>query len=141
MILLAILVVFNIAQCFSLVHRVGRGTDFTVFYNTGKLLDAGAGGEIYRGTDETTEWLRTIPPFGQVVIRPFGQGTLHSAAIGWSVFNLALLAASAGVLLRVARHLGRGRRSFEAIWPVSVLLLLTLSPASLQVGQFSACCL
>ena len=135
--LLAILVVFNIAQCFSLVHRVEKGTDFTVFYNTGRLLDAGAGAEIYRGTDQTTAWLRTIPPFGQLLIHPFGQGSARAAAMGWSVFNLALLALMAWTLSYIARHLEGKRRLFYKLWPWNVAIMLALSPASLQVGQWS----
>lgn len=135
--LLAILVVFNFAQCVSLVRRAPRGTDFTVFYNTGKLLDAGAGGELYRGKDQSTEWLRTIPPFGQMVIAPFGQGSVGAAAWGWSVFNLVTLGATAWVLHFVARSLGAKRRVFEAVWPHCVLVLLFLAGGSLQVGQFS----
>ena len=135
--LLTLLIVFNIAQCVSLVHRAPKGTDFTVFYNTGKLLDAGAGAELYRGKDESTEWLRTIPPFGQAVIRPFEQGSVESAAIGWGVFNLLLLAATAAALREFTRRLDGKSRVFAAIWPVSVLLLLAMAPASIQVGQFS----
>ena len=135
--LLAILIVFNIAQCVSLVHRAPKGTDFTVFYNTGKLLDGGAGAELYRGKDESTEWLRTIPPFGQMVIAPFGQGTVKAAAIGWGVFNLALLAATATALHAFARRLDGKSRVFGAVWPASVLILLAMAPASIQVGQFS----
>ena len=135
--LLVILVVFNIAQCFSLVNRVDKGTDFTVFYNTGKLLDAGAGAEIYRGTDQTTAWLRTIPPFGQLLIHPFEQSSARAAAMGWSVFNLVLLALMAWTLNFIARHLEGKRRLFQRLWPWNVALMLVLSPASLQVGQFS----
>ena len=136
--LLALLVVFNLAQCFSLVHRVhGDGTDFTVFYNTGKLLDGGAGGELYRGKDETTAWLRTIPPFGQMVFAPFGQSSLQAAAISWSVFNLALLAATAWTLGFIGREMKRKRRVFSAVWPHLVLLMLLMAPGSIQVGQFS----
>ena len=135
--LLALLVVFNIAQCLSLVKRAQKGTDFTVFYNTGRLLDAGAGAELYRGKDESTEWLRTIPPFGQAVIYPFGQGSVRAAAIGWGVFNLVLLGATAWSLLAFARRLDGKSRVFLSVWPVSVLLLLAMAPASIQVGQFS----
>ncbi len=135
--LLALLIVFNIAQCVSLVHRAPKGTDFTVFYNTGKLLDNGAGAELYRGKDESTEWLRTIPPFGQAVIRPFGQGSVKAAAIGWGIFNLALLAATAAALREFVRRLDGKSRIFGAIWTWSVLLLLAMAPASIQVGQFS----
>ena len=136
-ILLVLLVVFNVAQCVSLVKRAPKGTDFTVFYNTGKLLDAGAGAEIYRGTDATTDWLRTIPPFGQAVIHPFGQGSIRAAAIGWGVFNLVLLGATAWTLLFFARHLDGKSRIFVAVWPIGVLWLLAMAPASIQVGQFS----
>lgn len=135
--LLAILIIFNIAQCFVLVKKAGKGTDFTVFYNTGKLLDKGAGAELYRGKDETTEWLRTIPPFGQMIIAPFGQSSIKAAAIGWGVFNLALLAATAWALREFIRRLDGKSRVFGAIWPTSVLLLLVMAPASIQVGQFS----
>ena len=135
--LLVLLVIFNIAQCVSLVKRAPKGTDFTVFYNTGQLLDAGAGAAIYRGTDETTDWLRTIPPFGQAVIFPFSQGTVEAAAVGWGVFNLVLLGATAWTLLLVARRLDGKSRVFAACWPVSILLLLAMAPASIQVGQFS----
>ena len=135
--LLAILIVFNIAQCFVLVKKASGGTDFTVFYNTGRLLDGGAGAELYRGKDESTEWLRTIPPFGQMVIAPFGQSSLQVAAIGWGVFNLALLAATSWALREFARRLDGKSRVFGAIWPASVLILLTMAPASIQVGQFS----
>ena len=135
--LLAILIVFNIAQCVSLVKRAPKGTDFTVFYNTGQLLDRGAGAEIYRGKDESTEWLRTIPPFGQAVIYPFEHGSIGAAAIGWGVFNLILLAATAATLRAFAARLDGKRRVFGAIWPANVLLLLAMAPASIQVGQFS----
>ncbi len=135
--LLALLILFNIAQCVSLVHRAPKGTDFTVFYNTGKLLDAGAGAELYRGKDESTEWLRTIPPFGQAVIRPFEQGSVEAAAIGWGVFNLALLAATAAALREFTLRLDGKSRVFGAIWPTNILLLLAMAPASIQVGQFS----
>ena len=137
LVLLAILIVFNVAQCVSLINRAPKGTDFTVFYNTGKLLDAGAGSELYRGKDESTEWLRTIPPFGQMIIAPFGQSSIKVAAIGWGVFNLALLAATAWALREFARRLDGKRRVFGAIWPASVLILLAMAPASIQVGQFS----
>ena len=136
-ILLALLIVFNLAQCVSLVKRARKGTDFTVFYNTGKLLDGGAGAEIYRGTDETTEWLRTIPPFGQAVIYPFEHGSIEAAAVGWSVFNLLLLAATAWTLRAFAARLDAKSRVFVAAWPTTVLLLLAMAPASIQVGQFS----
>ena len=135
--LLAILIIFNVAQCVSLVKRAPKGTDFTVFYNTGRLLDAGAGGEIYRGTDETTEWLRTIPPFGQAIIYPFEQSSIQIAALGWGVFNLILLAMTAWALREFAARLDGKSRVFGAIWPTSVLLLLAMAPASIQVGQFS----
>ena len=135
--LLAVLVVFNLIEAVSLVKRARAGTDFTVFYNTGRLLDAGAGGELYRGTDQTTEWLRTIPPFGQTLIFPFGQGNIQTAAALWSVFNLALLGATALSLRFVARNLKCKRRVFGAVWPYAVLVLLALAPGSLQVGQFS----
>ena len=135
--LLAILIVFNIAQCFVLVKKASKGTDFTVFYNTGKLLDDGASGEIYRGKDKSTEWLRTIPPFGQMIIAPFGQGSIRAAAIGWGVFNLALLAATSWALRAFARRLDKKSRVFGAVWPASVLILLAMAPASIQVGQFS----
>ena len=135
--LLVLLVIFNIAQCVSLVKRAARGTDFTVFYNTGKLLDAGAGAELYRGKDESTEWLRTIPPFGQAVIHPFGQGSVRTAALGWGVFNLALLGATAWSLFVFARRLDGKSRILASVWPVSVLVLLAMAPASIQVGQFS----
>ena len=135
--LLTLLIVFNIAQCFSLVKRAPKGTDFTVFYNTGKLLDAGAGAELYRGKDESTEWLRTIPPFGQAIIYPFEHGSIQAAAVGWGVFNLLLLAATAGTLRAFAARLDGKSRIFAAVWPASVLLLLAMAPASIQVGQFS----
>lgn len=135
--LLAILILFNIAQCFVLVKKASKGTDFTVFYNTGKLLDNGAGAELYRGKDETTEWLRTIPPFGQMIIAPFGQGSIKAAAVGWGLFNLALLAATSGALLEFARRLDGKSRVFGAVWTWNVLLLLVMAPASIQVGQFS----
>ena len=135
--LLAILIVFNIAQCISLAKRAQKGTDFTVFYNTGKLLDNGAGAEIYRGKDQSTEWLRTIPPFGQMIIAPFGRGSVRAAALGWGVFNLLLLAATAEALRRFAARLDGKTRVFRAIWPQCVLLLLAMAPASIQVGQFS----
>ena len=134
---LAILIVFNVAQCFVLVKKARNGTDFTVFYNTGKLLDAGAGAELYRGKDESTQWLRTIPPFGQMVIAPFGQGSIKAAAIGWGVFNLALLAATSWALREFMRRLDGKSRVFGAVWTWSVLLLLVMAPASIQVGQFS----
>ena len=127
----------NLAQCVSLVGRVEKGTDFTVFYNTSRLLDAGAGADIYRGTDQTTGWLRTIPPFGEAVIHPFSQGDVRAAALGWSVFNLALLAATAWSLLRFTHALKGKARLFRAVWPHAILVLLALSPGSLQVGQFS----
>ena len=135
--LLAVLIVFNLAQCFVLVKKSHKGTDFTVFYNTGKLLDAGAGAELYRGKDETTDWLRTIPPFGQMVIAPFGQGSIQTAAIGWGVFNLALLAATSWALRAFMLRLDGKRRVFGAVWTWSVLILLAMAPASIQVGQFS----
>ncbi len=135
--LLVILIVFNLAQCAVLVRKAEKGTDFTVFYNTGKLLDAGAGAELYRGKDETTEWLRTIPPFGQMVIAPFGQGTIRAAALGWGVFNLVLLGATAWTLRAFMARLDSKSRAFGAVWSWSVLLLLTMAPASIQVGQFS----
>lgn len=135
--LLATLIIFNVAQCVSLVHRAPKGTDFTVFYNTGKLLDNGAGAEIYRGKDKTTEWLRTIPPFGQAIIYPFEQGSIQTAAIGWGVFNLLLLAATAWALREFVARLDGKSRLFRSIWPASVLLLLAMAPASIQVGQFS----
>ena len=135
--LLALLIVFNIAQCVSLVKRAPKGTDFTVFYNTGKLLNNGAGAEIYRGKDQTTEWLRTIPPFGQMIIAPFGAGSVRAAALSWGVFNLILLAATAWSLHDFAARLDGKSRVFAAIWPQCVLLLLAMAPASIQVGQFS----
>ena len=135
--LLAILVVFNVAQCLVLVKKASNGTDFTVFYNTGRLLDAGAGAELYRGKDETTRWLRTIPPFGQMVIAPFGQSSIRAAAIGWGIFNLALLAATATALRAFMRRLDGKSRVFGAVWTWSVLFLLAMAPASIQVGQFS----
>ena len=135
--MLAILILFNIAQCFVLVKKASKGTDFTVFYNTGKLLDSGAGAELYRGKDKTTDWLRTIPPFGQMVIAPFGQSSVRAAAIGWGLFNLALLAATATALRAFVRRLDKKSRVFGAVWTWSVLLLLVMAPASIQVGQFS----
>ena len=135
--LLALLTVFNIAQCFVLIKKASKGTDFTVFYNTGKLLDAGAGAELYRGKDETTEWLRTIPPFGQMIIASFGQGSVRAAAIGWGIFNLALLTATAAALRAFMLRLDGKSRVMGAIWTWSVLLLLVMAPASIQVGQFS----
>ena len=135
--LLAILIVVNVAQVVSLLARVGDGTDFTVFYNTGRLLDGGAGGELYQSKDQTTGWLRTIPPSGQGLIFPFEHGSVKAAALGWGVFNLALLAATALMLRFFAARLDSKRRVLGALWPHCVLLLLALSPGCLQVGQFS----
>lgn len=134
---LVLLIIFNVAQCVSLVKRAPKGTDFTVFYDTGKLLDNGASAEIYLGKDETTEWLRTIPPFGQAIIYPFEHGSVQAAALGWGVFNLLLLAATAWALREFAARLDGKSRLFGALWPASVLLLLAMAPASIQVGQFS----
>ena len=135
--LLLVLIALNLAQCVSLVGRAQKGTDFTVFYNTSRLLDAGAGAELYRGHDQTTGWLRTIPPFGEAVIHPFAQGSARAAALEWSVFNLILLGATSWSLLRLARALDGKRRLWRALWPSATLLLLALAPGSLQVGQFS----
>ena len=135
--LLALLIIVNLTQVVSLLARVGDGTDFTVFYNTGRLLDGGAGGELYRGKDQTTGWLRTIPPFGQALIHPFERGSIQAAALGWSVFNLALLALTAGLLRAFAARLDAKSRVLGAVWPHGVTLLLALAPGCVQVGQFS----
>lgn len=136
--LLVVLVVMNIVQGISLVGRVTKGaTDFTVFYNTGVLLRHGAGPEIYTGKDESTEWLRTIPPFGQFLLHPLSGLSIRNAAICWTVINLGLLALSAVAWFQICDRLDGKRRLMRAIAPGFVLVLLTLAPGSLQVGQFS----
>jgi hypothetical protein len=138
LLLLVILSVMNVVQGVSLVKRVTKGaTDFTVFYNTGVLLRHGAGPEIYAGKDESTEWLRTIPPFGQFVLHPLSALSIQNAAACWTFINLGLLALSAVLWFQVCDRLDGKRRLMRAVAPGFVLLLLALAPGSLQVGQFS----
>ncbi len=136
--LLVLLISINCIQVGSLVRKaVYKATDFTVFYNTGVLLGQGAGAQMYEGRDESTGWLRTIPPFGQMVFQPFVKGDIRLAAILWGGINLLLLGASAATLFYVARRLDSKCRIFLANVPILILILLALAPGSIQVGQFS----
>lgn len=135
---LVLLLLLNVVQAFSLVKRATRRvTDFTVFFNTAKLLAGGAGAELYTGRDASTDWLRTIPPFGQMVIQPFALGDIKTAAILWALFNLLLLGAGVLTLSYFARHLDGKARLFAAALPALTVVWLALAPGSIQVGQFS----
>jgi len=137
-VLLALLIVLNISQAFSLTGRVTKGaTDFTVFYNTGVLLREGAGPDIYAGKDASTGWLRTIPPFGQLLMHPLTVLTVREAGIAWAVLNLAMLALSAVWLAQTWKRLDAKRRLMRRITPAICLVMLALAPGSIQVGQYS----
>jgi hypothetical protein len=135
---LVFLVLFNGIQCASLLKRVTyKATDFTVFHNTSVLLGQGAGPQLYEGKDATTGWLRTIPPFGQMIFQPFSLLDIRLSAILWGATNLLLLGLSGATLFYFARRLDAKSRIFLAAVPILILILLSLSPGSIQVGQWS----
>ncbi len=130
--------VLVIAQTISLVGRVQNGgTDFSVFYNTAKLLQGGAGAEIYSRTDAETGWLITIPPFGQALVQPLAWFSPTVAAVLWGAFNLVLLLASLLALRSFLGRMDRQQRLYARAFPWMAVLLLFLSAGSLQVGQWS----
>ncbi|RYG63065.1 DUF2029 domain-containing protein, partial [bacterium] len=136
--LLGILLVLNCAQALSLVKRASKSvTDFTVFFNTSDLLSQGAGAELYTGRDTSTDWLRTIPPFGQMVIQPFTFADIKTAAVLWALFNLALLVGSVLTLGYFASRLDGKARLFTAALPAMTAVWLALAQGSIQVGQYS----
>jgi hypothetical protein len=137
-VLIGILLVLNVVQTISLVRRVTRGvTDFTVFFNTAKELGNGAGAELYMVRDTSTDWLRTIPPFGQMVIQPFAFGDVKTASILWGIVNLLLLAAGVLTLGYFAGRLDAKSRLFAAALPAMTAVWLALAQGSIQVGQYS----
>ena len=137
-VLLALLTIFNIIQACSLVRRVNNGsTDFTVFYNTGVLLREGAGPDIYAGKDQSTEWLRTIPPFGQWLLHPLTALSARGAAAVWSALNLAMLGLGLVWLSRAFERLDAKRRLMSRVTPIICLVMFALAPGSIQVGQYS----
>ena len=137
-VLLVFLIVFNLVQAYSLVRRVTTGaTDFTVFYNTGVLLREGAGTDIYAGKDLSTEWLRTIPPFGQWLLHPLTALTVREAGIAWAAINLAMLALGAVWLMQACALLDAKQRLMRRLAPAICLVMLALAPGSIQVGQYS----
>lgn len=130
--------VLVLAQTVSLVGRVQNGgTDFSVFYNTAKLLQSGAGAEIYSRTDAETGWLITIPPFGQALMQPLAWFSPTVAAVLWGIFNLVLLVASLFALRSFLRRMDRQQRLYARAFPWMAVLLLFLAAGSLQVGQWS----
>jgi len=130
--------VLVLVQTVSLVGRVQNGgTDFSVFYNTAKLLQSGAGAEIYSRTDAETGWLITIPPFGQALMQPLAWFSPTVAAVLWGVFNLVLLVASLLTLSSFLRRMDRQQRLYARAFPWMAVLLLFLAAGSLQVGQWS----
>lgn len=130
--------VLVVAQAVSLFGRVQKdGTDFSVFYNTAKLLQGGAGAEIYSRSDAETGWLITIPPFGQALIQPLAWFSPTVAAILWGAFNLLLLLASLLSLRSFLERLDRQQRLYARAFPWMAVLLLFLSAGSIQVGQWS----
>ena len=136
--LLFFCIVLVIAQAVSLFGRVqDEGTDFSVFYNTSKLLQNGAGAEIYSHDDAETGWLITIPPFGQALMQPLVWFSPTVAAILWGVFNLFLLLASLLALRSFLERLDRQQRLYLRAFPWMAVLLLFLSAGSIQVGQWS----
>lgn len=131
-------VVLVVAQTVSLVGRVQKdGTDFSVFYNTAKLLQGGAGAEIYGRTDAETGWLITIPPFGQALMQPLAWFSPTVAALLWGAFNLVLLLSSLFALRSFLERLDRRQRIYKRAFPWMAVLLLFLAAGSLQVGQWS----
>ena len=118
-----------VSQAVSLYDR-GKDleSDFGVFYRTCRLLDEGAGGEVYRERDSVTGWPISIPPAGLALFQPFSRMSPPAAAIGWGLLNLA--AAIVGCLL--LRRLVDDR-----LFPWIGGVFLALASGSMQVGQFS----
>jgi len=130
----ALVIVFTLAQAVSLVSRGGRGeSDFGVFYRTCRLLATGIGGELYPGLDAVTTWPISLSPTGLAIFQPLASGGPAMAAAGWAAFNLILL----GLSLAALRTVFSENEPLQRVFVPTALLLLILSSASIQVGQFS----
>lgn len=133
---IAILVILS--QAYSLYHRGRRGrTDVGVFYRTTRLLNNGAGGEIYTQRDSSTGWPISIPPAGLALFQPLSHFERAPATLLWAVFNLGLAAVSVLVLHKYVELLERRRRFYRRILPYAAGMLLILASGSIQVGQYS----
>ena len=132
----ALVIAVTLAQAVSLTSRAGRGeTDFGVFYRTCRLLAAGIGAEIYTRLDAVTTWPISLSPTGLAIFQPFAWLNPRPAGAAWGLFNLALLGVSLVGLRDVLDDRDRGQAS--RVYLPAAMLLLILSIASIQVGQFS----
>ncbi len=125
-------------QAVSLLHRADRGeTDFSVFYRAGRLLNRGAGAELYAARDAATGWHRSIPPFGMIAFRGLALLEPGPASVVWAGVNLALLAGGVACLFGIARRLDARREELHRALPWAAALLVILSCGSIQTGQWS----
>ena len=108
-----------------------------MFYNTGVLLREGADPDIYAGKDQSTEWLRTIPPFGQWLLHPLTALSVRGAVTAWAALNLAMLGLGIVWLSQAFERLDAKRRLMSRGMPAICLVMLALAPGSIQVGQYS----
>ena len=126
-------------QAGSLVFRVAHEqTDFSVYYNTAVELKNGAGGEIYSQRDWETGWQHCIPPAGTAVFQPLPFFSKPAAAVLWALVNLALIGISLALLWNTFIGIERDGKAFKRSFPWTGCVLLVLSSASIQVGQFSS---
>jgi hypothetical protein len=135
-VVLAIVFVAAAVEGASLVRRGSRGeTDVGVFYRTCVLLNSGIGGALYARHDVVTDWPISLSPAGLALFQPLASFGPLGASTGWALINLALLAFSIVALRRFLTRVSRPR--LDVLFPWAAIVLVVLSAASIQVGQFS----
>ncbi len=123
----------TLSQAVSLVEKGSLGqSDIGVFYRTCALLNDDIDGELYLRRDSLTGWPICIPPAGLVLFQPLASLSMTQASIVWASCNVLLLCLSVVVVRRSLHAAG-----LDASSPWAVIVLLVLSAASIQVGQYT----
>lgn len=118
-----------VVQAVSLYYRGAKEeSDVGVFYRTARLLDAGAGAELYEERDSKTGWPIAIPPVGMAFFQSVSRLGPGGLAAVWAVFNVVLVGLGVWFL--------RGLVS-PSLFPWMAAVWLVLAGGSVQVGQFS----
>jgi hypothetical protein len=95
---LAVIVVYT---GISSVHRIGRGTDYNVFYEAGTAVIEGRGSELYTLHAPRGQAYRYLyPPFLAILLAPLSLLPLTISAVVWYALNVLMATHAVAIVSR-----------------------------------------
>lgn len=135
---LALVIVADVAQCVSMVRRGSRGeSDLSMFHQAAAAVRQGAGEELYRQPDGGSGWLYCIPPAGVLFFYPAASVGNTAWSLIWLAENLVFLAAAVWSLSTLLARTPHRPPALTLAAPVVATSLPAAAPAD-RPGQPSA---